>query len=279
MKILVTGASGQLGQDLVEAFEKNWEVVPTDQDNLDITNPAQVEAVLTKEKPDWVIHAAAWTDVEACAENPEKALLINGEGTRNVALAAKKIGAKMIYISTNEVFDGKKKVPYVEADKPNPINPYGVSKLAGEKYTQEILGKDSLIVRTAWLYGSGSRINFPSKILDRAKRGALEVVDDEISTPTYAQDLAKWIKELVARNESGVFHLVNNGSASRYDWAEQIVADKRLEVSLKRSRLADYRRLSSPPKYSVLSNKKAKVLKLKMRSWQEASQEYLSTFD
>src|SRR3989344_5239148 len=159
MRILVTGASGQLGQDLVEAFEKNWEVVPTDQDNLDITNFSQVEAVLTKEKPDWIIHAAAWTDVEACAENPEKALLINGEGTRNVALAAKKIGAKMIYISTNEVFDGKKKVPYVEADKPNPINPYGVSKLAGEKYTQEILGKDSLIVRTAWLYGSGSRIN------------------------------------------------------------------------------------------------------------------------
>lgn len=275
-KVLITGAGGQLGSELVEVF-RDWDVFATDLDTLDITDKEKVISTFKKEKPDWVIHCAAWTDVEGCAENPEKAMKINAEATKYLAQATKEIGAKMIYISTNEVFDGKKTESYVETDLTNPINPYAASKLAGEKFIQEILGEDGVIVRTSWVYGPKGKSNFPLKIIAAAdKFGELKVVDDEVAVPTYAPDLATAVFELVAKNPSGVYHLVNEGECSRYDWAKQLLDSLGIEVPIQRTKLADFARLSSPPKHAVLSNEKASKMGIIFRNWSKASEEYLT---
>lgn len=275
-KVLITGADGQLGQELVKVFQKDWIVVATDTHNLDITNKKQTEQVIKKEKPSLVIHCAAWTNVDAAAEDPEGAMGINGEGTKNVCEATKSVGAKVVYVSTNEVFDGKKETPYIENDKPSPINAYGKSKLAGEKYCQEILDKDCLIVRSSWLYGPASENNFPNKILMKAaEQGFLKVTKDEVAVPTYTPDLAKGVKELVKKGAGGIFHLVNEGQASRYDWAKQIVEEKNLNVPIEPTKLDDFQRSSKPPKHSVLTNTKAKKMGIVLRDWRDASKEYL----
>jgi len=265
-----------LGQELVKVFQKDWIVVATDTHNLDITNKKQVREVIKEERPNLVIHCAAWTNVDAAAENPEGAMKVNGEGTKNICEAAKKVGAKVGYISTNEVFDGRKKTPYTEDDEPNPINAYGESKVAGEQYCQEILGEDCLIVRSSWLYGPVSKNNFPSKILKKAEeQGFLKVTSDEVAVPTYAPDLAKGIKELVKKGAGGIFHLVNEGQASRYDWAKQIIQEKNLNVPIEPISLGDFQRPSKPPKYSALANTKAKKIGVVLRDWRAACKEYL----
>ncbi len=275
-KVLITGANGQLGGELVEVF-KDWTVVSTDQENLDITDPKQTKEVLKKEKPDWVIHCAAWTDVEGCAENPEKAMFINAEGTKNLALACKEIGAKMVYISTNEVFDGKKKTPYSESDKTNPINPYAVSKLAGEKFVNDILEGSGVIVRTSWVYGPKGKSNFPLKIIAAAdKFGELKVVDDEFATPTYAPDLAKAIFDLVQKNPSGVYHLVNEGSCSRFEWATLVLKKtERNSVKLINIKLKDFQRKSKPPKRAILTNIRARSLGVELPKWEDGLERFL----
>ncbi len=278
-KVLITGANGQLGLELVEVFEAEWEVIATDTHNLDITNREQIEKVFANTKPDLIIHCAAWTDVEGCAENPEKAMFINGEGTKNLAQASKEIGAKLLYISTNEVFDGKKNTAYEETDKPNPINPYAVSKLAGEKFVQEVLEKDGVVVRTSWVYGPKGKSNFPLKIITAAdKSGELKVVADEIATPTYAPDLAKAIFDLVRKNPSGIYHLANEGFCSRFEWAIEILKNSgRKNVKVTSIKLKDYVRQSVPPPRSILVNKRARKLGVGLRSWKEALKEHLNT--
>lgn len=276
MKVLITGASGQLGQELVREFNKGFQTLSTTTSELDVANQPQVREIITRAKPDVIINSAAYTDVEGCAKNPSKANLINGEGTKNLAEAADQVGAKLVYISTNEVFDGYSLKPYTEEDKVNPINAYGKSKLLGEDYCRKILTGSCLIIRTSWLYGPGSTVNFPNKIIKKAKEtGKLLVVDDEVATPTYAPDLAVWVLQLVSKGQSGLFHLVNDGSASRYDWAVQIMADLNLKVPIARAKLADYQRLSNPPKHSVLANDKAKKTGISFRKWEAASKEYV----
>jgi len=278
-KVLITGAGGQLGQEIVKVFGKDWVVIPTDNHNLDITDEKHVQKVLTKEKPNLIIHCAAWTNVDAAAESSDLAMKVNGEGTKIICEAAKSIGATVVYISTNEVFDGKKKTPYTEEDKPNPINPYGLSKLAGEEYCQELLGSSCIIIRSSWLYGPGSKNNFPNKILKRAReQGFLKVVDDEVSTPTYTSDLARAIKELVSKKANGIFNLVNEGKASRHDWAKEIINDKKIVVPITPMKLEDYPRPSKPPKYSTLSTEKAKKIGITLRNWKDACREYLDNY-
>jgi dTDP-4-dehydrorhamnose reductase len=276
MKVLITGANGQLGQEVVKIFKKNYSVVPTDSDSLDITDAAVVNRVFSREKPDWVIHCAAWTNVDAAAENPKEAIKVNSEGTKNICQAAKKIGSKVVYISTNEVFKGEKQTPYTEEDKTNPINPYGESKSQGEKYCQDIMADKCVIARSSWLYGPASKTNFPNKIINRAKeQGFLKVVDDEVATPTYTRDLAKGIRKLVEKKVSGIFHLVNEGEASRFEWAKEIIKTVDLKVPIEPMKLADFQRASKPPKHSVLANTKAKKLGVILRDWKLANKEYL----
>ena len=254
MRILITGARGQLGQELVKVFE-NSEVIASDNDTLDITNFSQVKEFVKDKKPDWIINCAAYTDVDGCAKDPEKANLINGEGPKNLATAAKEIGAKLLQISTNEVFDGTKETPYVETDQVNPINAYAKSKVLGERNCLEILGKSCLIARTAWLYGPASTRSFPNKIIALAKeKGKLSVVADEYGNPTYAPDLAGWIKDLVEKEKTGVFHLVNNGSCSRFEWAKEILKEKQIKTTLEKIKLKDFSK-----KIKTLSLKYSKV--------------------
>lgn len=275
-KVIVTGANGQLGQEVVKVFKTNWIVVPTDTNNLDITDKQKLNKFIVRKKPELVIHCAAWTNVDAAAENPKAAMEVNGGGTKNICEAAKKVGANVIYISTNEVFDGEKLTPYTEEDQPNPINSYGKSKLKGEEYCRQILGDRCLIVRSSWLYGPESKNNFPNKILKRVKEeGTLKIVDDEISNPTYAPDLAGAIKKIVKKDLSGVLHVVNEGSCSRFEWAREILKEKKLRASITPMRLVDFQRESSPPKYSALSNIKAKSVGVGLRNWKGANKEYL----
>ena len=275
-KILITGANGQLGREILKVFAKSWIVAATDTHNLEITDKRLVKEVITKEKPDVIIHCAAWTDVDGCAKDPKKALFVNGGGTENICKAAKAVGARVVYISTNEVFDGEKTAPYEEKDSPKPINPYGRSKLAGENRCQKILGRDCTIVRSSWLYGPASTNNFPNKIIKKAvEQGFLKVATDEVSTPTYAPDLARGIKELVEKNASGVFHLVNEGEASRYEWTKEILKEEKINVLIKPIKLENFQRASKPPKYSVLANTRAKRLGIVFRNWRKANKEYL----
>lgn len=278
LKILVTGAKGQLGTEIVGKLSALGQIIPTDKDELDFTNREETNEKITKEKPNIIVHVGAWTNVDGCAQEPEKALFINGEGTRNLTEAGKEVGAKFIYISTNEVFDGSKLNPYLEHDKPVPLTPYGKSKYQGEVYTKK-LKTNWIIIRLSWLYGPASVINFPHKIINKAKQdGYLKVVDDEISTPTYTPDVADAISQLIQKNAQGIFHLINEGFASRYDWAKFLIENVGLKkTKLEAIKLKDFERASKPPSYTVLKNERAAALGISLRPWQEACKEYIAT--
>ncbi|MDE3089988.1 MAG: dTDP-4-dehydrorhamnose reductase [Chloroflexota bacterium] len=276
MRIAITGGRGQLGRALDQALSPLHQISTIDLPETDITRRRAVDA-LTALAPDLVIHAAAMTDVDGCARDPQAAFRANALGTQNVALACQRAHAVMLYISTNEVFDGAKNSPYLELDEPHAINPYGASKLAGERYVQLLLNH-FYIVRTAWMYSRGGN-NFPSKIIAAAKeQGHLAIVDDEIGNPTYAPDLARAIAELIETNYFGIYHLVGEGIASRYAWVERILQLAGMSnLPLTRIKLADYKRDSTPPRYGALANfAAATTLGIRLRPWQDALEEYFN---
>ncbi len=221
-------------------------------------------------QPDVVLHCAAMTNVDGAARDPAAAFRVNAFGTQNVALACQKCNAALVYISTNEVFDGTKAAPYLEFDPTHPINAYGKSKLAGEWYTRHLLEK-FYIVRTCWLYAKGGG-KFPDKILELAGRQtALSVVRDELGSPTYVPDLARALAQLIATEQYGVYHLVNAGSCSRYEWAVEILQRANLPRPVKPITLAEYSRASTPPPNGALENfAAATLLDIRLRPWQEA---------
>jgi dTDP-4-dehydrorhamnose reductase len=272
MKIAITGGHGQLGRELVHTLTPHHQLTCLDLPEFDITQHGVLEQIVHL-KPDLVIHAAAMTDVDACARDPDAAFRVNALGTQNVAAACQRAHAAMLYISTNEVFDGAKNSPYLELDEPRAINPYGASKLAGERHVQMLLDR-FYIVRTAWMFAPNGN-NFPKKIVQAARaNGSLAVVDDEISNPTYAPDLALVITQLIETNHFGIYHLTNKGIASRYDFAAHILRLAGLNVQLTRAKLADYKRDSTPPRYSALANVAAAALGIRLRNWEEALGEY-----
>lgn len=274
MRIVIIGGRGQLGRELARTLSDQHDLLALDLPECDITQRGEIDRVASY-SPDLVIHCAAMTDVDGCARDPQAAFRANALGTHNAALACQRANAGMLYISTNEVFNGTKDTPYFEWDDPCAINPYGASKLAGEKYVQMLL-KRFYIVRTAWLYSAG-RNNFPAKISAAAKeRGRLAVVDDEIGNPTYVPDLARAIGELIETDHFGIYHLVGEGVASRYDWAARILQLAGLRtVPMIRAKLADYKRASTPPRNGALANfVAAATLGIKLRNWEEALTEY-----
>ena len=275
MKIVITGGRGQLGRELESVLGVSHQVIPLDLPETDITQQREIDA-LVNYCPDLIIHAAALTDVDGCARDPLTAYKSNALGTQNVALACQRANAAMLYISTNEVFDGTKGSPYFEWDTPHAINPYAESKLAGERFVQMLLNR-FYIVRTAWLYSAG-RNNFITRVIAVAKeKGALAYVDDEIGNPTYAPDLARAIAQLIETKHYGIYHLVGEGMASRYDWAARIVELANLNVPIKRAKLADFKRASTPPTFGALNNfVAATTLGIKLRPWEEALQEYFA---
>jgi dTDP-4-dehydrorhamnose reductase len=219
MKVLITGASGQLGHELVRAtIAAGHEVVATSHETLDITDKTAVDDVITSARPDVVIHAAAWTAVDACESDPAKALLVNGTATKYIADAAHAVGAHVVYISTDYVFDGSKSSPYDEGDATNPQSVYGSSKLAGER----ALGATDAIVRIAWVCGFYGG-NMVKTILRLAEQPQLKFVDDQIGNPTFADDAAEMIVRLAIEKRPGIWHVTNQGDVSWYEFAREVL--------------------------------------------------------
>jgi dTDP-4-dehydrorhamnose reductase len=278
MRIAITGSRGQLGTELRRVLGGEHEILGVDRPEYDVTDLRIIDHIAEME-PNLVIHTAAMTDVDGCARKPEAAYAVNALGTRNVALGCQKAGAEMLYISTNEVLDGTKDSPYWEFDEPNPINAYGKSKLAGERYVQFLLNR-FYIVRTSWLFGKAGN-NFVKKILDLADReGKLRVVSDEVASPTYALDLAQAINKLVEGRIYGIYHLANAGGCSRFDYAKMILElAGRGEVSLVPISSEEFTRASKPPRQSCLHNFCGQALGISLRPWEEALAAFLNADD
>ncbi len=278
MKLFITGAKGQLGRTMQAQWAQDI-IFPADLPECDIADRAGVMQAIAEFRPDVVIHAAAMTDVDGCTRDPDKAFRINALGTRNVALACQKAGCALVYISTNEVFEGLKTEPYLEFDPTNPINVYGRSKLAGENIVRDLL-THFYIVRTAWLYGQGGN-HFVRKIIRLAdEQGRLRVVTDEVGSPTYAGDLTHGIRQLVDTGAFGIYHMVNTGAASRFEFASEILRlSERNHVPIEPITMAAFSRPSSPPPYTPLRNFCAEALGITFRSWQAALAEYIASHD
>lgn len=271
MKVLVTGADGSVGARLVsELTARGHQATGTDITDADITDLTSILRRVDAVQPDLVIHCAALTDVDLCARQPDLALRVNGMGTQNVALAAQRIGAALCYISTNEVFDGERGTPYLEYDTPHPINPYGYSKWVGEQVVRELVPRH-FTVRTSWLFAHG-RQNFLHRIVDRATAGQpLSVVCNEVACPTYGEDLVAALTQLVETERYGVYHLVNEGSTSRYDFARCVLDCYGFhDTPIAKVISAQYPRASRPPTYSALRNFAADQIGIRLRPWQDA---------
>ena len=276
MRIVITGANGQLGQALQGMLNEQGEtVIPTDTPEFDITQHTIVQK-LAGLNPDLVIHCAAMTNVDGCAKDPDMAFRVNAFGSQNVAHACLRSNAAMVYISTNEVFDGQSSQPYQEADRTNPINPYGSSKRSGEQMVARYV-QNLYIVRTAWLFAPGGN-NFPSKIIAAADaKKELKVVDDEVSNPTYTPDLAQAVVQLIRTRAYGAYHLTNAGYCSRYAFAREILRlSGRENVPIQPIKLAEYQRASAVPPFAPLANVNAAELGIQLRSWQEALVDYFA---
>ena len=265
-RVAITGAAGQLGAELVRAFTgAGDEVLELARPEFDIMRPADLGR-LTTWRPDVVVNSAAWTDVDGCARDPERAMRVNGEAAGAVAAAAAAAGALIVQISTNEVFDGRLGRPYAEEDEPNPINPYGASKLAGERAVASANPRH-LIARTAWLFGPRGS-NFVTKILaaaDRARAAEepLRVVDDEWGNPTWTPWLADTIATLIsdpARRDASVWHLAGEPPTSRRGWATHLLRD--VDVEILPITLAEYSRPSRPPERAILDTRRARAIGL-----------------
>lgn len=275
MKIVITGADGQLGRALQDALSSH-DIVALNHTALDITGRAAVRVAIDDANPDVVIHPAAWTNTIGCEEDPERAMLVNAEGARNIADAARETGAAMVHVSTNEVFDGEKTIAYAEDDATNAINAYGRSKLAGEVAVRESLPQH-YIVRTSWLYGPG-RASFPEKILAGARdQKQLRGVTDEVAGPTLTLDLAVAIARLIETKTYGTYHLANAGECSRKEWAEEVLRLTGINVPVEAATQADFASPVRKPVYSTLANNRAAKLGITLRPWREALAEYIGT--
>jgi dTDP-4-dehydrorhamnose reductase len=273
-KVLIIGAQGMLGHDLRKVFAEGDDVVGLDIEDVDITRQGATRKIIKDISPTMVVNAAGYTDVDGCEKKINKAFAVNGTGSKNVAKACRDNGAKLIYISTDYIFDGEKGNPYREDDSPNPLNIYGESKLTGERYTEELLD-DYLIVRTQWLYGQYGR-NFVETILAlAAERDSIEVVQDQVGSPTYTADLSKAIAALVAKDLRGTFHVSNSGYCSWYDFALEILRIAGVQgVEVVPVSSAAFNRPAKRPLYSIFDQRRLQQEGIEMRPWQEALQDY-----
>ena len=273
MRIVITGHKGQLGSSLWKLLEEGNHLLGIDIPEHDITDVGIIDTIADF-RPHFILHPAAYTNVDGCEENPELAYRVNVLGTWHVALAAQQVGAPMLYVSTNEVFPGDREQPYFEWDEPGPINAYARSKLGGERVVQALLDR-FYIVRTAWVFAPGGN-NFVSKIVKAAEKYvALRVVDDEFGSPTYAPDLAEAIVRLVKTDMYGFYHFTNSGVCSRYEYALEILKLAGMEnVPVTPIPSSEWKRLSTPPKHSILANVAGASLGITLRPWQEALADY-----
>jgi dTDP-4-dehydrorhamnose reductase len=274
MKVLLTGCRGQLGIELIRQMNNGFEIVETDIHNLDITNPKQVFDIVNQTKPGIIINSAAYTNVDGCELEEANAFRVNAIGAQNLAAAALDIGAKIVQVSTDYVFDGTGCTPKREYDPVNPQSVYGKSKALGEKMVRDINPKH-FIIRTAWLYGEGN--NFVRTMLKLAKeKDELSVVNDQFGSPTSTVDLAKCIIELMNNESYGTYHGTCEGQCSWYDFARRIFELKNIQVKVNPITTEQLNRPAHRPKYSVLDNYMLKLVGMNtFRNWEESLVEYL----
>jgi dTDP-4-dehydrorhamnose reductase len=280
MKIGIIGANGQLGNDLVLAFSENHNVIELNHDKIDISNIDSVNNVLKSTKPDILINTAALHNVDVCEQNEEMAFAVNAAGARNLALVALDLELCLIHISTDYVFDGSKEKPYLETDRPNPLNVYGNTKLSGEYFVSSMLEKH-FIVRTSGLYGKapcrGKGLNFVNLMLKLSnERDEIRVVEDEIITPTYTADLAQQIKELSQTEHYGLFHATSQGACTWFEFAAKIFEYSGSAVKLSVADTSEFPAKVPRPKYSVLDNQALDHFGINtMDPWDDAVKQYL----
>jgi len=283
-RILVIGAKGMLGRDLVRIVHSrfrgdrrsSWEILGWDIDEIDIREEKKTVTKIESFRPEIVINVAGYTDVDGCESNEEEAFAINAEGMKHVALGALRCRAEVVYLSTDYVFDGKKAKPYLEDDPPNPLNVYGRSKLKGEQYAQEVV-KDALIIRSQWLYGRHGK-NFVASVLRQAKeKKVLSIVNDQIGSPTYTVDLSEAISVLLQCDAHGIFHVANSDLCTWYTFGQAILKLSGMEgVKVIPISSKELGRPASRPSYSVLNCQKLKrVTGMTLRPWSEALKDFL----
>ena len=283
-RILVIGAKGMLGRDLVKVLYStlrtdkhlDWEILEWDIEEIDIREEKTTVTKIENFHPEIVINVAGYTDVDGCESNEEMAFAVNAEGMKHVALGALKCRAKVVYISTDYIFDGKKKEPYLEDDSSNPLSVYGRSKWKGEQYVQELV-EDALIIRTQWLYGRYGK-NFVTSILGQAKeKKVLSIVNDQIGSPTYSVDLSEAISVLLKYDARGVFHVANSDLCTWYTFGQAVLklsGMERVKVIPISSKELD--RPATRPPYSVLNCQKLRqVTGMMLRPWSEALKDFV----
>lgn len=272
MRVLVTGATGQLGTVLCRRLSHET-LLPKDLPAFDLSQSG-LEAELIALQPDVIIHAGAYTDVDGAEREPEKAMAVNATGTTQVAQAAARVGARLIYVSTDYVFDGTQRVPYRESDTPHPVNQYGMSKWRGEQAALSS-GADALVVRTAWLFGQAGK-NFVKSIMRAAQeQPELKVVDDQRGCPTYADDLADALVQLMHRDVTGILHVTNEGDCTWRGFAQAIVQEMGASVLVRPITTAEAGRLAKRPAYSVLSPDRRLSLGVPMPHWTAALKRFM----
>ena len=294
--VLITGAEGQLGSELVEVLSQKCNVIPVDKKDFDITEFKSVQNYLTSSRPEIIIHTAAFTDVDACEREKSKAFKINGIGTRNLAIMAKKLDAKFFYISTDYVFNGEKKDLYFEYDSPDPKTIYGLSKLLGENFVKEQLNK-FFILRIAWLYGKNGK-NFVKTMLDLARtKKEIKVVDDQTGSPTWTLNIIRQIKKLMTTDFYGTYHCTSQGSCTWFEFALEIfrhmgyeekdknskflfleTKNSKKTIKLKKISSRDFKNYVRRPRNSVLENYMLKIQNLDiMPHWKESLTTFMDT--
>ncbi|MGP6148705.1 dTDP-4-dehydrorhamnose reductase [Priestia flexa] len=279
-KVLITGANGQLGKELVDLFtQKGFEVYGFGREDMDITNQAQVKEIIHRIQPNIVLHSAAHTKVDLAEAEPENAFAINSYGTRNVAVAAEQVGAKLVYVSTDYVFDGTGTEPYDEFAPTSPLGIYGKSKLAGEQFVRD-LHSQFFIVRTSWVYGKHGA-NFVKTMLKLGQdKKELSVVADQIGCPTYTLDLATTILELVQTEKYGVYHVSNSGQCSWYEFAKAIFEEAGMNVQVNPCTTEEFPRPAARPAYSVFKHQALEINNISIpRPWKSGLSHFLNNID
>jgi len=274
MRVTIVGAAGLLGKYLLREWTAD-KVRGVDLPEVDIRDPQLLDGIIGEARPHWIVLTAAYTDVDGCESHPDLAIETNCRGAINVAEAASRHGAKLMFISTDYVFDGTKTTPYETGDQRSPRSVYGRSKAEAEVGISKVL-PNCCILRTSWLFGVGGKC-FPDTILKLATaRPELEVVNDQRGCPTYARDLARAIVQLCRANAEGIVHATNRGDCTWFEFASEIARMARTKTVIRPTTSEKLVRPAERPKYSVLSNRSLDQRNIYMPTWQEAIQDYLA---
>jgi len=274
MRVLVIGAKGMLGTDMLQDWRSD-EVVAADKNEADIRDPVQVRKLVSRVRPDWIVLTAAYTDVDGSESNKDLAFAVNCIGASNVARVASEFGARIFYVSTDYVFDGTSSRAYEPADPIHPLNVYGASKAAGEKAIQEMTS-DFCIGRTSWLFGAAGA-SFPEKILRASEsRKELTVVSDQVGSPTFTRDLASAILQLLHQEVRGFVHITNSGTCSWFEFASEVLRQAgRDSIVVLPVSSVEFPRAARRPVFSVLSPSSLQKFGITMRHWKHAVPVYL----